>query len=272
MNELLKLIPVLKRARGYRLYDYRGNRYLDLYQNNGHALLGHHSFGLSTVIKDVVSKGIITDLPSIYAKRLEKIVLEFIPGYRSFRIVSSMERALDLASLHLGRKIGREDICDPLLHPEGMEKSDISYWRPLLPETVSGTDSEILFPIIPFAMGCSPITVCFRHSVPEEFPDSDIITPVILAGALRTLFNIKKYRLPPWFREDLIKGTAGWIQRGIYIYPDFDLDIYKEVFMSFLKESVLLSPLYPGPSILPAEASPGEVKKMIKLFKQNPGE
>jgi len=34
---------------------------------------------------------------------------------------------------------------------------------------------------------------------------------------------------------------------------------------------VLLNPGYPGPSILPAEASPGELKRMVDLFSKYPG-
>ena len=270
MNELFHLIPLFKRARGYRLYDYKGNTYLDFYQNEGHALLGHRGLRITTVMKDVISKGIITDLPSIHAGRLEKLLMCFFSGISSVRIVSSMERVFELASLYLGRRVERGELYDPALNPQAGTDSEIAYRRPMIPGPVC--QAEVLVPVLPFSMGDSPLAVCFRKALPFGFPESDLISPVILAGAMRSLYGLKKYKTPDWFREDILKGCPGWIQRGIYIVPDFSPEIYKEIFKGFLKGGVLLSPSYPGPSIFPAELSEGEFKKMIKLFKLNPGE
>ncbi len=268
-NNLLPLIPILKRARGYRLYDLAGKRYLDLYQNGGRALLGHRPQGLTAVVKEVVSKGVLTDLPSVYGERLEKALKRLFPGYAAVRFFSSRERALELASLHLGGKLEEEEIHDPVL--PGGAKKEAAYWRPLLSDSPEEPEAEVLFPILPFSMGGVPEAVCFKHNPARGLPESDIISPVILAGVLRSLACLNKYHFPPWFRQDLLKSSDGWIQRGIYLRPNFSAGLYKICFFNFLKEGFLLSPGYPGPSILPAEASPGEIKKMIKLFKQNPG-
>ncbi len=65
-------LPLFRRARGYRLYDHSGQRYLDLYQGNGSGLLGHRAFRITTELKDVISRGLISDLPSVYLRRMEK--------------------------------------------------------------------------------------------------------------------------------------------------------------------------------------------------------
>ena len=46
-EDLAFTIPPIRRARGYRLYDHRGRRYLDLWQNGGHSLLGHRGLHCS---------------------------------------------------------------------------------------------------------------------------------------------------------------------------------------------------------------------------------
>ncbi len=270
MNTPFHSMPLFKRGRGYRLYDYKGNTYLDFYQNGGHALLGHGGKRITTVIKNVISKGILTDLPSIYTGRLEKLLVQTFCGFLSVRIVYSMERALELASIYLGRKVKSSEAYDPALTTQGGKDAEISYWRPLIPG--EARETEVLIPILPFSMGHTPQAVCFRKSPPPDFPKSDPISPVILAGALRSLYNLKKHRMPAWFREDLLKGCPAWIQRGIYIVPDFGPEAYRKVFTGFLKGGLILSPHYPGPSIFPAELSEGEFKKMIKLFKLIPGE
>ena len=95
---------------------------------------------------------------------------------------------------------------------------------------------------------------------------------MLLAGAARSLYDLRRYLLPAWFREDLLAGCPGWRQRGVYLSAAFGPERYGQVFRAFLEAGVLLNPCHPGPSILPAEASPGELAKMIRLFRENPGE
>ncbi len=258
-------LPLFRRARGYRLYDHSGQRYLDLYQGNGSGLLGHRAFRITTELKDVISRGLISDLPSVYLRRMEKALLGQFPEYRACRIVCSRARALELASHYMGSDVDKA--CDPLIEPES--DSPLKVWRPFC---ALSTSSEILLLILPFMMGGAPVCLVFRGVLPVDFPPSDNVSPVILAGALRALHNLKRYQPASWFREDLLCRAPGWNQRGIYILPAFEAGSYREVFNVFLKGGILLSPEYPGPSILPAEASEGEYKKMIKLFEQNPGE
>lgn len=267
--ELLNYLPPIKRARGYRLYDYNQRVYLDLYQNGGRAVLGHRAFRLTTVIKDVISKGTIFNMPSIYTKRLEQALCRRFPEFPYVRLAGSSERALSMASLYLNREISSSDICDPL---SGTKKTgSILRSYPFFKDVLAEEQASVLMPVIPFAMGGSPAALCFRHAPPEGFLLSDLISPVLLAGALRALNDLKNYRKADWFKEELLKGKGGWLQRGIYITAIFEEQLYAEVFKSFLKERVLLNPCYPGPCILPSEASPGELKRMLDLFSKYPG-
>jgi hypothetical protein len=268
--ELINHLPPIKRARGYRLYDYNQRVYLDLYQNGGRAILGHRAFRLTTVIKDVISKGTIFDLPSIYTKRLEQALCRRFPEFPYVYLAGSPEGALRIAALYLGREISSSDIRDPFSRTK--KTGSILRRYPFVKDAQAEEGVSVLMPVIPFAMGGSPAALCFRHAPPEGFPLSEVISPVILAGALRALDDLKNfYRQADWFKEELLKGKRGWLQRGIYITATFKEELYAGVFKSFLEGGVLLNPGYPGPSILPAEASPGELKRMVDLFSKFTG-
>lgn len=267
--ELINHLPPIKRARGYRLYDYNQRIYLDLYQNGGRAILGHRAFKLTTVIKDVISKGTIFDLPSIYAKRLEQALCRRFPEFPYVYLAGSPEGALRIAALYLGRVISNRHICNPFSRTK--RRCDILRSYPFVRDAQAEERVSVVMPVIPFAMSGSPAALCFRHDPPEGFPLSEVISPVILAGALRALHDLNNYRQADWFKEDLLKDKGGWLQRGIYITANFEEELYAGVFKSFLEEGVLLNPGYPGPSILPAEASPGELKRMVDLFGKFPG-
>ena len=75
MEDLTSLIPVIKRARGYRLYSISGRRYVDLALSGGYNLLGHRPTSFINGLKQVCEKGLLSDLPSIYGRRLVKIAL-----------------------------------------------------------------------------------------------------------------------------------------------------------------------------------------------------
>jgi hypothetical protein len=267
-------IPPLRRARGYRLYDYQGRRYLDLWQGGGRALLGHRSFRLTHLLKDVIARGLLADLPSPYGRRLERALAGLLPAYPQVRIASCLPAALGLAGRFLGREVREEEIPDPALDPvAGGSAAEVAWWRPLLAEDrAAGPAPRVLLPVLPFAASGAPVAVCFSASLPVDFPPSETVSPVLLAGATRCLYDLRRYRWPEWYRDDLLQGAAGWSQRGIYLRALCPAARYGEIFAAFLQRGVLLNPHWPGPSILPGEASAGELAKMIQLFREYPGE
>jgi len=91
---LLRLLPPIRRARGWRLYAEDGRRFLDLWQEGGRALLGAKGTGLGTEIKAAVDKGLAKPFPSIHERRLEKELLALHPDYEAVRFYSSLDAAL----------------------------------------------------------------------------------------------------------------------------------------------------------------------------------
>jgi hypothetical protein len=287
-------IPPIKRARGCYLYDFKGGRYLDLYRQNGAALLGHRPANLTRVMKQVMAKGLIADLPSVYEGRLRKAVLGLLPGFRDMRAASCEHRALELAALYVGGGAeGRKDAKGGTGGTAAAESglpSGVAYWRPLWPQAAAddaqgaGTEGKaaaggkvpetarVLIPILPLAVGGGPVVVCFRDKLPQGFPASDQVSPMLLAGLTRAVYDLSRHVMPDWYADTLLAGAPGWEQRGPYILAHCGQARYVGVFQEFLKQGFLLAPDYPGPSILPWEVSPGELKKMCKLFNEIPGE
>lgn len=261
------LLPVIRRARGYRLYGQDGRRYLDLWQGGGRALLGHRPARVTTVLKNVISTGLVTDLPSVYTGRLERALGQHLPRHRHFRLAGSLEAALGLASQYLGRTVTAAELRDPLSEPP-IGNGEMAFWRPFL-ETPAG--AVVLLPVLPFSVAGAPVPVGFAEPPPPGFPLSEVLSPMVLAGALRALHDLKRRAAPEWLRPDLLEGARGWRQRGPYVKAEFPELRYRAVFAAFLAEGVLLNPRCGEPSILPSEASSGEVEKMIGLFRRFPG-
>ena len=270
MRDLKRRIPVIRRAREYHLYSVSGKRYLDLWQNGGHSLLGHRVGRLTTVLKDTLSRGLVADIPSVFGGRLIRALQVLYPAYREFRLCSSVSEALHLAGLHLGRTVTADDVTDPLLDAQPVNETPVRLWRPVLPDPPA---AKVLLPVLPFAMAGAPQVVCFRGKLGPDFPEQNPVSGVLLAGLLRSIHELQRFVMPGWLRPDLLEGCAGWRQEQVYVVPEFDHRLYDRVFEAFLDAQVLLSPEEPYLSILPGgEISKGELGKMIGLFRRYPGE
>lgn len=264
-------MPKIKRARGYRLYDYHGCRYIDCFQNNGAAILGHRTEKLSRTLKNIISKGLLYDLPSVYSERLIRLLAEKFPDYTIFRIRSSIERALADVSELFGESLCEGDIADPVMDTPSSStktsrgKNKIAFWRPFTDESLY-SNFKVIIPLVPFSLGGTPVITCFRDKTAEKLPESDNLSPVLLAGVIHVLYKLASFRIPDWLDVFLPKSFNIWNRAGIYLKALCGPDEYENVFKRFLSEGVFISPLYPGPTIIPPELSEGEKKKLIKLF------
>jgi hypothetical protein len=148
--ELGSLIPPIRRARGYRLYDHRGRRYLDLWQNGGGSLLGHRGLHLMAVLKDLMSRGLLGDLPALQEGYLARALAACLPGYPWVRLARGGQEALALAARFLGRELPAEEVYDPALEPP--RRAQAARWRPLLAYPPPGPERpRVLLPVLPFA-------------------------------------------------------------------------------------------------------------------------
>jgi hypothetical protein len=179
----------------------------------------------------------------------------------------------------------------------GTPDKALSLWRPFtdgppvpglagtapdegLPEGTPPQDEalspELLLPVLPlpwtqalWVLAISPQTEAGR-----DFPPSDILSPVILAAAVRAVCGLVAAAPdrgnPQFHKLDNALRTGPWRRRGIYLWygeaPD-DAS-YETLFRRFLDRGFLLPPSRNLPAILPGILSPGEEARLAELLKR----
>lgn len=261
IDALISLMPTVKRARGYRLYDHRGLRYLDMYQNGGHAILGHRAGSICRAMKNVISTGCVFDLPSSAERKAHRALSSLFPEFEVFRIFASVGGALNAVSQYVKRNIAWHELPEPWDVSVG---DRVVRWRPFVSFS-PGPEADILIPVLPFSVGGAPVAVCFRNVSADRVPSSEIVSPVLLEGAARAIHDL--VGAEPSSDEPIVRYDAGtWKLVGSYLIPQTSRETYEERFRLFLEERVLLSPSYPAPSIIPRVMSVGERLRMEKLL------
>ncbi len=267
-------LPVIRRARGFRLYDAAGRRYLDLHRDGGGAILGHRGGAAGTAMKSALSQGLAASLPSVWEARLVKMISALFPLHGGVRFFASRARALEALTGFLGMRVGPGDLHDPSLDGRCPAGARAVLWRPFLPEADASPDpGKAVLPVLPLTVCGAPAPVCFPAGAGPALPDGDHVPGFILAGAARALADLPGFARFPAAAgvEKAIDASTGWKRRGPYVRALFDPEDYPSVFDAFLREGVLLSPGHPGPSILPGECSPGETRLLARLFAGIPG-
>ena len=269
---LLNLVPTVLRARGFRLYSGSSakggrKRLVDLWQNNGAAVLGHTPPHLLREIKNTASRGLYAPFPHFLEGRFIKALSLLLPG-RSFRLYASPPAALE--SLFRTGAAG--------------------FWRPFLdaasPFTTEKNAPPILVPVLPGIQGWRndlPLGLCVlaaeSENVLAELPAGDILSPVLLAAAARGVYGLiaSPDRAKPAFPRiagALQKSPANqrWRRRGIYLYLKEKPETagWPELFRQFLDAGFLIPPVPSQPLILPGVLSAGEEAKLSALISRTP--
>ena len=131
--------------------------------------------------------------------------------------------------------------------------------------------------MLPVRVGGAPAPACFAGAVPSAVPPSDTVPGFILAAALRGFASVISpsegggERLANPSVEKAVDAARGWARTGPYVRALFPESEYARVHAQFLDAGVLLSPGYPGPSVLPGDCSPGESRLLSDLFTGIPG-
>lgn len=254
-------LPNINRARGFYLYDDRGSRFLDFYQNGGRALLGHRPAQLSTHLKSLLSKGLLAELPSKYAYRLEKALRKLLPDHP---FVRCYEHRLKAEKVLVDAGISSGEVPVPeIVSVAGPPAGKIACWRPFLDGIVRFP--EIVVPILPFPGGFGPGIVCFREDPGEILPPSDICSPFLLAGTVRIVYDLigeqSARNRNEWNRFD----GKGWKRIGPYLLPEgLSAEEYERKYGELLNSGFLFSPSYVTPSIIPGEFSSGEIDRLLR--------
>ncbi len=267
VNQPAYKMPIIVRARGYRLYDLKGRRYIDLYQNNGRAILGHRPDGLTQAMKSTASRGLFAEYPSIYDGRLEKILKLMFTDYPMFRIYANRERTMEALSLAMGRQVRGSHILDPAM-TDAVDKK-LMYWRPFTPE--QQVKPDLLLPIFPFPGSFVPNVICVRNmDMLKKMPASDMVSPFLIDSLIKSVSQlIRTMHSPVGYGSEFQRliDILEWDRRGPYINTRLESIEYIEVFKKALEQGVLLPPGENYPIIIPREFSEGEIQGVLRFVR-----
>jgi hypothetical protein len=303
---LLRSLPVIRRARDFRLYTEDGRRLTDLWQYGGHAILGHTPPAVLRELKNAASRGLFAPFPGCYEGRLIKALSRLFPG-RLVRLYAG-EASLRLALVRAGYDASAP-FRDPAFPASGTVspppgKTPPTLWRPFLedplptkpaagPQSVEqitgnrqvragqeaagnkGQTAEILVPLLPLPWAGVPQPLIIDRSLEVAFPPSgqDLLSPLVLAAAARSVHDLiatlpeQRGRKFPGIWKALAQSP--WRRRGVYLFPEEtpEPDAWEGVFRRFLDHGFLIPPDPREPLILPGVLSPGEAAKLAGLFK-----
>ncbi|MDR2052630.1 MAG: hypothetical protein LBP80_04375 [Treponema sp.] len=283
----LRLVPAIRRARGFRLYTADGRRLVDLWQYGGRAILGHTPPAVLREMKNAAERGLFAPFPGPREGRFLKALSALLPG-RSFRLFPD-EAALRRFLADSGIPAA---VRDPALSPAGPSASAAVpapvaeplpppvLWRPFLgdkPRQSPAASPEknaapFLIPVLPLPWAGAPRVLAFDAAFAAMAGAGEPLSPVILAAASRAVYDlvaaIGRGRPPfPKITRALSRGGP-WKRRGVYLslaaVPG-DED-YTALFRRFLDAGYLLPPSPGQPLILPGELSPGEEAKLAALL------
>ena len=247
----MRLLPPIKRARDFYLYDEKGRRFLDLYLDGGRALCGHRPNGLSNVLKNTISRGLYAPYPSVYSNRLDKVLKQGFPRFafrEVYRSTESFEKAFG----------GPVHFSDPA---KAAESGESSLWRPFLPVSEGCERLLVQFPY----PGVDAVAILSRK---DNLPPSDYLSPVTESGLVRSWFDLQ-IRLEQSDRAvwPLLDDTGHWERTGPYLNPLCAKGEYGDLFRLYLDQGVLISPYCDKPSVIAVDIKEGSLKKLKKALK-----
>jgi hypothetical protein len=261
--DLLKMVPDVLRARDFRLYTKAG-RLVDLWQNNGAAILGHTPPSLLRELKNTASRGLYAPFPHFLETRYHKALSRIFPD-RTFRLFTSAPPGLETL------------VAD----------GSASLWRPFANSSAPLDVPEsppILIPVVPgiqtWRAGL-PQGLCVLAVKGEaDIPSGDFLPPVLLAAAARGIYDlisVAQARANPMYpriakalknNPQSVEGHNSWQRNGIYLTPRQkpSQTEWAELFRRFLENGFLLPPIPSQPLILPGILSPGEEAKLASCL------
>ncbi len=261
----------IARARAYRLYGQNGTRYLDFWQGEGRAILGHKPKGVSTEMKNIIERGLLGPYETVYPGRLCKAMKALLPGYELIGVYGTRERLLERIKTMTDGIRSWADLPDPAL----VEVSDtrIALWRPFVDREAW---PPLLVPIIPFPLYEAPWLLCAlsgliprEHRKREEcggrpgIPGSSEqeISPLLIAGACRAVYDLVAERRPDPSNDDWgFLEERGFFRKGVYFSFRGEMEVYARIREQMLERGFYLSPSFPPVNIIPGEYSAGELK------------
>ncbi len=253
-------MPTVVRARAYYLYDRFGVRYTDFFQNYGRAILGHRPDKIQQAIKSTVSRGLISEYPSVFTGRLEKLLAKLFPNFPVIRFYSDPRKVMMATSA-----VSDDAIFDPAVSAEHASRT-VSYWRPFL--GFGGAETVMLLPILPFPGSFVPQVVCLKEDVcTAKVPSSDMISPLSLDLLVKTVVNVievlKSEEMVGARMNNPLNGL--FETRGPYGLTGLPEKRYEAFATEALSLKIVFPPTADIPFIIPGVYTKGDVDGLVEL-------
>lgn len=279
LNQITEQYGFIKRAKDHYLYTSKGTRLVDMYQQGGAAILGWRAGSAKLAFKNQLDRGLTGSYPHPATAGLERAVQKLIPGSIARIYATQEEASLALESwttstwrpwLPNGIRSPQQDQISPTgSDPQKFQKSQKSHNLP--------KSAYILCAPYPFTP--APIIVAFMQSAPQPtaLPATDQpaaqpapsspIAPPLLAAITRAIYDLIK-EIPLRTEADFALFdpylSPYFMRIGAYLYPKCSETDYPTFFTQCLTSSVLISPDYATPSIIPFTADLGTLRKFNK--------
>lgn len=254
------LLPEFSRARDYFLYD-GTRRYLDLWQEDGHALLGHRPGRAKSLIKQELDRGLLAAYPTRGTGLLHRALSDLFPERSSFRWYTDGGRFRELVEILLGHTGKDLRIPDPAVNDDSSD--GVMIWRPWLEDR--SRKARIVLPVLPLP-GSGFLTVAaIRDGLPDRIVPSDPVPGYLSTTLARIVYDLtthlRGFDTSMWSRFD----ARWWDRRGPYLRLRCAPDEFLGVYRRFLDAGIILAPEYGKPSIVPASFDEGSVRRIASI-------
>ncbi len=197
------------RARDWYLYDRRGNRYVDYCQAGGRAILGHRVRGLSTAVKNEISRGVWTAVDDPWVHRVTGAVRRLLAsaGFHDLRSVILVEdvRTIPAALDTAGGDDGRPRVL---------------LWRPFC-RCDQWDGADVLVPVVPWPFPDQPVPACALTEAGASFLASlgqvRSVVPFVGAGMVRACAALATAPARESLEARAVPVPPGYVANGQYL-------------------------------------------------------
>lgn len=266
MDDLLRLVPAIRRIRSHRLYAADGRRLLDLWLDDGRGILGDRDRFARTHASNAADKGLVRPYPGLHDARLGKAIASVWPGFGTTRCFRSLEEALCTAGTILGSP-GAAEAAEPF------SVAPFVIARPFVELPASAV---LALPRLPCPRPYSPWCLAARDGTDAArqlaLCPGDIVPAQSLFAAASGLARVGSavrdgYAEDLWHRFE--KRLGDWFERrGPYLFARVSEADYPDFFKAALDGGALVSPRPRSPSIVPPEWDDGELARLAKTLQE----
>lgn len=247
-KELYKRYGAVTRSRGCFLYTKKNVRIIDMYQQNGRAILGWDAGNAFTFFKNFLTKGLCGNYICEDSSRVEKAVSSLLSSERKIFYFSTKEQIQKTS--------------------EKLKLSNIKFYMPWDSQNTDWANEKAVIIVPPFPWTDTLFILAIQKDLISEndiCENSAAIPFALETGIARAIYNliseIPNRQEKDWFIYDTIL-TKYWERKGPYLYSKIPSEKYDNFVLHCLDLGIAINPDYNSPSIIPYGADKGNFTKL----------